>query len=201
MFLLLNRVMRLGVALVLLGGVGLLWRERERARPAWDLLELWRDARWEWPAGPARVPVTGLGIYEPLGLQVRDTNGLPWNIGLAAVKPIVPLGLAGRGARPAEREAADAFRAHLLAAVKGQPLELAVTVSSPSRTAVAFVQAGPALLQQRLLAEGWVRLEPAEARLLPLREQYALRVAERTARREKRGGWADALRPPAGLPR
>ncbi|MFM8357571.1 MAG: hypothetical protein ACKOET_03355 [Verrucomicrobiota bacterium] len=173
----------------------------EHARPAWDYFELWRDANWAFADPPARVPVKGQGIYEPLSLQVRDTNGLPWNVGLAAVKPLVPLGLTVRSPRPAEREVGGAFRTNLLAAVKDQELELAVMVASPNRTAVAFVYAGPELLQQRLLAEGWVRLEPAEARLLPLREQYALRLAERTARREKRGGWAEELRPPAGPPR
>lgn len=195
MFVFLNRVMRLTVAALLLTGLWLLWGERERARPAWDYFELWRDANWAFAQEPARVLVTGQGIYEPLGLQVRDTNGLPWNVGLAAVKPLVPLGLTLRSSWPKERELGSLLRSNLLAVVKDQPLDLAITVASPNRTAVAFVYAGSELLQERLLREGWARLEPAEGRTLPLRQQYGLRVAERTARREKRGAWADGLRP------
>ena len=185
-FLLLNRALRVLVVGLGILGVWMVWERRERARPWMDLYVVWEQAGYRSPPGISSSPAVVTKVLTENVLQVRDTNGVIWNIGLAGLGGVL-VDLED----PRMRRFASETRTNLAERLVGQPVTLALTDAQPNRTGMGFVYVGTnsESLAIDLVSRGRLRWLEESTRMLPLREQALLKGADRRARGEKVGLW------------
>jgi len=166
-----------------------LYTQRARLQPAWDYGELvWKQDR----TAPAQLTVltgTVMRVHTPTGFQLRDQAGALYNYGLA--------GVAAPGTNRTTAESARLLEAQALTNLTrwlaGKSVRLEVTLENPAtRTGLGQTWLGDTNINQRLLAEGLGVLNRDQIRRLPLEEQYRLVQAERAARANRRGIWAES---------
>lgn len=175
------------VALYGLIGFGLwsLWQRRETARPLVDAYALWHGVRYEFPKPLPRMKVTVLRCNSDSSVLVRSEDGTKWNFGFAAFAP--GFSVEGQELSPDRSFYTNRF-AQMKEQLVGRELEIGYTVLSQG-TGLGFFYDGTNMIDREWIAEGFRALDPASARVLPLREQYELRLADRASRQETRGGW------------
>lgn len=188
-FIFLNRVLRITVLGLGLVALWMLWERRERARPLLDLYVVWEGAGYRLPAPLDRTPVVVTRAITENVLQVKDTNSLVWNMGLAGLG-----GVFADGQDPRWRSFALQTRSNLMADLVGRNAALAVVSTQNNRTGLGFLYVGTNShnLAIDLVAEGRLRWLEDSTRMLPLREQAMLRAADRRARGERLGLWRSA---------
>jgi hypothetical protein len=186
LFLLLNRVLRITVLGLGLVALWALWERRERARPLLDLYVVWEGAGYRVPPPMDRTPVVVTRAVTENVIQVKDTNGLAWNVGLAGLG-----GVFTDGQDPRWRSFALQTRSNLMMSLVGRSAALAVVSTQSNRTALGFLYIGTNSqnLAVDLVTTGRLRWLEDSARMLPLREQALLRAADRRARGERVGLW------------
>lgn len=189
LFLFLNRVVRITVLGLGLVALWMLWERRERARPLLDLYVVWEGAGYRLPAPMDRTPVVVTRAITENVLQVKDTNGLAWNVGLAGLG-----GVFTDGQDPRWRSFAVQTRSNLMMSLVGRNASLALVSTQSNLTGLGFLYVGTNSqnLAVDLVAEGRLRWLEDSARMLPLREQALLRAADRRAREERLGLWRSA---------
>ncbi len=183
----LNRLLRLAIAVGWCAAAYGVWTQRERARPAVDYYTLWRDAGWQRPdplprwSGEFRRPVSP-GVVEAV-----DEHQSRWKFGLrglATVNPEDPRHAA------TNRWFLRQTLTNLTRELAGLPIEIGTVGSAEGRTGSGFLYVDGHLVQAGWVRAGRYRLRVEDCRVLPLSEQYELRVAEREARRERLGLWS-----------
>ncbi|MFO1457902.1 MAG: hypothetical protein U1G08_00735 [Verrucomicrobiota bacterium] len=186
LFLLLNRVLRVTVLGLGLLALWALWERRERARPLVDLYVVWEGAGYRLPPPLDRAPVVVTRAVTENVIQVKDTNGLAWNVGLAGLG-----GVYTDEQDPRWRSFALQTRSNLTLSLVGRSASLAIVSTQSNRTALGFLYVGTNSqnLAMDLVTEGRLRWLEDSTRMLPLREQALLRAADRRARRERVGLW------------
>ncbi|MBX3732815.1 MAG: hypothetical protein KF791_09480 [Verrucomicrobiae bacterium] len=187
LFLALNRLLRALVVGLMLLGVWMLWERRERARPWLDLYVLWEACGYKAPPPVDTTPVLVVKVLAENVIQARDTNKVVWNVGLEGLR-----GAVTDGDTPRLRKFAYATQTNLTGRLVGRTVDLAITQTLPDRVARGFVYEGTnaSSLALELVASGRLRWVEDSTRMLPLREQVALRGADRRARDEGLGLWA-----------
>jgi len=186
MFHFLNRLMRGCVLACWLGAAWVVWSHRDRAKPLLDYFALWKGSNWSAPAPLPRMAGTGVRMLGPVNFQMRTEEDQAWNVGLVGADT-------NGWSRGAEgRRLALELRGALSNSVVGGRVELAVTLTNPpTRTGLGFAYLdGTNSLLQGWVERGWVKVDEAACRALPISEQYALRMAERRAREAGLGVWA-----------
>lgn len=163
----------------------LLWRERERARPLVDYYVLWRDSGWARATPLPRMTGTVVKVIGDGVVQFRSDSGVTWNLGQQGI---------GTNALPPTPESAKFVvetRRMLAARLERQPVEFAFTQTNALRTGLGYfyLQQTNSLLHS-FVEEGRWTVKTSDTRILPLREQYRLRLAERRARESTNGVWA-----------
>ncbi|MBL9174023.1 MAG: hypothetical protein JNL10_10855 [Verrucomicrobiales bacterium] len=189
-FLVLNRVLRIAVLGLGLGALWMLWERRERARPLLDLYVVWEGVGYRVPPPLERTPVVVTRAITENVLQVKDTNGLAWNVGLAGLG-----GVFTDGQDPRWRSFALQTRSNLMVSLVGRSASLAIVSSQSNRTALGFLYVGTNSqnLAVDLVTDGRLRWLEDSTRMLPLREQALLRAADRRARGERLGLWRSTV--------
>lgn len=179
--------MKLAVAALWAGMAFLLWQQRERARPLMDLYEAWRDAGYQEPPPLPRLEGTIVKALPGGALQIKDAKGQTYNLTLAGADGMD----AGLSRDPMRLRRAAELRTNLTARLAGQPVEFAYTLLQPNRTGVGFAYLGTnqVNLTMDLVASGQAKIIDKAVHVLPLREQMALRAAERKAQTERLGLW------------
>ena len=191
MFQFLHRVMKLSVVALWLSMAFLVWQQRERGRPLVDLYEAWRDAGYQEPQPLPRLEGTVLRVLGENTIQLKATNGITYNLTMAGTADLGPVGTP----EPGRRQFAAETSSNLSTRLVGQPVEFAYTLLQANHTGVGFAYVGTNRLSVTLalVAEGRGKLMPQALRVLPLREQLALRAADRAAQAERQGlcgqGW------------
>ncbi len=193
LFQFLNRCLRAFVWLCWLGAAAGLWVQRDRALPLVDYFVIWRDANWSKPAPLPRMNGRVVKLLGESVVQFRADSGMTWNLGLQGCDtnglPPGPEGL----------KLVTERQKQLWTLVEGRPIEFALTVTNASRTGLGyFYTESTNSVLERLVAEGRCGVRTEETRVLPIGEQYRLRVAQRRARSEGLGMWAPATNAVAG---
>lgn len=185
-FVLLNRALRALVLGLLALAVWMLWERRESARPWVDLYSVWEDAGYRVPDPLPSTPAVVTKVLTENILQVRDTNGITWNVGLAGLG-----GVLVDGQDPRWRKFASETRTNLAERLMGRSIRMDWTETQPNRTGLGFVYLGTnsESLAVDLVSKGRLRWLEASSRMLPLREQAQLKGADRRARAQKVGLW------------
>lgn len=180
-----NLAARAAVYAAIAVGMWSLWQRREVARPLVDAYAVWHGVRYEFPEPLPRMKVTVLRCNSDSSVSVRAADGTKWNFGFAAFAPAF-------SAEGLEIAPDRSFYTNRFAQMKhdmvGRELEIGYTVLSQG-TGLGFFYDGTNLVDREWIAEGLRPLNPEAARVLPLREQYRLRLADRSSREEHRGGW------------
>ncbi|MCW5557680.1 MAG: hypothetical protein KIT22_07600 [Verrucomicrobiae bacterium] len=186
LFVFLNRLLRAAVIGLVLLAVWMLWDRRGWARPWVDLYVVWEEAGYRAPDPPALTPVTVVKVLEENVIQVRDTNRVVWNVGLAGLG-----GVLTDGVSPQWRRFATETRTNLAAQLTGKSLQLAFTETAANRTARGFFywSTNRESLALELVSSGRLRWLEESTRMLPLREQVMLKGADRRAREDQAGLW------------
>ncbi len=187
MFVFLNRLYRLVVVGLLAAGVWLVWSQREKARPALDHYQLWANAGYR---VPDPLPMMTGRVERVLGeasVQITGPDGRPWNIGLQGLSGVPPEERAAR--LPARRFARETV-SEMNDRLRGREIVLGVVLTNSNRTGLGFLYLTNHLVHEEWVASGRLALDPSQVRQLPLGEQYALRLADRSARRRGLGLWA-----------
>lgn len=184
-FRLLNRCLQAFVWLCWLGAATGLWIQRDRALPLVDYFVIWRDANWSKPAPLPRMSGQVARVLGETMVQFRSDSGVTWNLGQQGCETNgLPPGLEGL------RLVVDT-RKQLGTLLDGRPVEFALTVTNASRTGLGYFYTEKTnSVLEALVAEGRCGVRTEETRVLPMGEQYRLRVAERRARAERKGRWA-----------
>lgn len=186
LFVALNRLLRAAVIGLACLALWMVWERRERARPWLDLYSLWEAAGYEIPDPLPLVPVTVTKVLEENVVQVRDTNRVVWNIGLAGLGGVLTDGVA-----PQWRLFATETRTNLAARLAGQPMFLAFTETAANRTGRGFLywSTNRESLALELVSSGRLRWLEESTRMLPLWDQVLLKGADRRARAAQVGLW------------
>jgi len=185
MFHFLNRCLRAFVWACWIGAGTALWFQREQARPLVDYFVLWRDVNWSSPAPLPRMSGKVVRILGESIVQLRADDGIVWNLGLQGCETNLPL-----SGNDGVRFGAETRR-RLGTNIEGRPVEFALTITNASRTGLGFFyleKTNNVLLL--LVEEGRCGVKAAETRVLPIQEQYRLRLAERRARANGVGRWS-----------
>lgn len=193
LFQILNRCLRGFVWLCWLSAAVALWMQRERALPLVDYFVIWRDANWSKPPPLPRMNGQVVRVLGETVVQFRSDSGVTWNLGLQGCETNgLPPGLEGL-------RLVGETRKQLGTLLTGRPVEFALTVTNASRTGLGYfyTEATNSVLE-RLVTEGRCGVKAEETRVLPIGEQYRLRVAERRARAEGMGRWAPSTNGVAG---
>jgi hypothetical protein len=184
MFHFLNRCLHGFIWMCWIAAAAALWTQREHARPVVDYAVILRDANW---SSPPLLPRFSGKVTRVLGesiVQFKADDGTVWNLGLQGCETNgLPAGIEGL------RFVAETRR-HLTNALVGRPVEFAFTQTNVTRTGLGYFyldSTNSVLLG--LVEAGRCGVKTPETRVLPLREQYQLRVAERQARTAKEGRW------------
>lgn len=183
----LNRLVRAVIVLGWCAAALGVWTQRERARPAVDYYVLWRDAGWQRPVPLPRWSGEFRRSISPGLLELVDDRQAKWRVslrGLATVNPDDPRhGLTNRW-----------FLRQVLTNVTreltGKSLEIGSVGTAGNREITGFVYREGQLLQSAWVRAGWYRLRAEDCRILPLGEQYELRLAEREAQKQRAGLWS-----------
>ena len=196
MFLLLHRLMRLGVVALWLGLAFLLWEQRERGRPLVDLYEAWRDSGYQQPPALPRMEGRVARVLGENTIQFRTAEGETFNLTIAGATG----GIAGPAQDISRRQFAAETCSNLTARFRGQPVSFAHTLLQPNHAGVGFAYVGTNQqnVTVELVAEGRGKLVKQALRVLPLREQAALRAADRAAQAGRKGLWAQGSDTTAG---
>jgi len=186
LFVFLNRLLRAAVIGLACLAVWMVWQRREVARPWFDLYSVWERAGYEMPDPLPLTPVTVIKVLEENVLQVRDTNQVVWNVGLAGVGGVLTEGVA-----PQWRLFATETRTNLASRLVGKQVQLAFTETAANRTARGFVywSTNRESLVLELVSSGRLRWLEESTRMLPLWEQVMLKGADRRARAAQAGLW------------
>jgi hypothetical protein len=167
-----------------------LWTQRERAYPLLDQYQLWRDVNWSPPPPLPRMEATVVRPLSEAMVQIKAADGRLWNVGLLGV---------GTNNLPITREGirwnAEA-RTNLAQRLAGRSVEFAWTQTNVTRTALGFVYVDGTNHLLGAVRDGLLVLKPEDARVLPMGEQYRLRVADRAARADGAGRWGLTNSPP-----
>jgi hypothetical protein len=186
MFHWLNRIVRGVIILGWCAAAYGVWTQRERARPAVDYYALFRDADWQRPPPLPRWNGEFVRMVSPGLVELVDERGAKWRFGLqglATVNPDLP------PHAPTNRWFLKQNYTNLMRELKGASLEIGVISTNLDRTGVGFLYRTNHLAHVDWVETGRYRLRPQECRMLPLPEQYALRLADREARRTTAGIW------------
>lgn len=182
-----HRVWQALVAGLLLGALFWIWTERERGRPVVDVVAMWNANDWKVPEPLTQANGVVTKVMEENVVQLRDDQGVLWNVGLEGLA-----GVYGDGRDPVRRRFAATTKSNLTEQIQGQTVTIGWSLVQPNRTGLGFVYLGTnhQSLAVQKVADGRLRWDPAKTRVLPLREQAALRAADRLARQGRRGLWA-----------
>ncbi|MBN8247882.1 MAG: hypothetical protein J0L84_10610, partial [Verrucomicrobia bacterium] len=93
LFVALNRLMRAAVIGLACLALWMVWERRERARPWLDLYSVWEGAGHDTPPSLPLTPVVVTKVLEENVVQVRDTNRVVWNVGLAGLGGVLTDGV------------------------------------------------------------------------------------------------------------
>lgn len=192
MFIFLNRVVRGVVIAFWLAAAFLMWSQRERALPLVDQYQLWRDVNWSQPSPLPRMEATVVRSLGETSVQLKAVDGVLWNVGLVGGETNgLPLTAAGfKWSAEARRE--------LAGRLAGRRVEFAWTRTNVTRTALGFLYVDGTNSLVGAVQDGLLVLKPEDVRVLPVREQYALRLADRAARADGAGRWGLTNAVPSG---
>jgi hypothetical protein len=187
MFRWMNRVYRALWVLAALAIAFLLWQQRGRMRPVIDYYQLWHNVDFNFPKEPERVPVELVRVLSETVVHVRDKDGVLWAVGLQAAE-----GISGQVLRRSEkaRDWSQSVREEITEALEAGSLKVAMVSRNPNRTASGFLYLDEELYLEEMVSRGWVILKPEAARVLPLKQQHALRLADRHSRAQGLGLWS-----------
>lgn len=192
MFRWLNRLYR---ALWILIGIlilALLWNQRYRVLPAKDYYTLWHQVDYNFPSALSTQPVELVRVVSETIFHVRDKEGTLWALALSGCEGVSGLELQ----RSKDlRDWTAEVRSEMTELLEAGTIEVAFQSKNMNRTANGFLYLDGELFLVRMVAEGWVRMRGESTKTLPLREQYALLLADREARAEVRGVWDPDLNP------
>lgn len=169
--------------------VWMVWERRERARPVVDLYSAWEMAGYQVPESSPPTTVVMTRVLSENVVQVRDTNGVVWNVGLAGLGGVLTEGVA-----PRWRGFANETRTNLMVQLTGQPIQLVFTDAQPNHTGMGFFYLGSKSesLALDLVSRGRLRFLADSARMLPLTEQAQLKGADRKTRQDRVGLWSQS---------
>ncbi len=184
MFIFLNRLLKGFVIASWLAAAVALWSQRERARPLVDQYQLWHDVNWSQPSPLPRIDVTAVRMVGATTVQLRTPDRQLLNAGLLA------LDASGVPLNPAGMRWATGITTNLARRLAGRNVGFAYTLTNASRTGLGFLIVDGTNLVHEAVREGWFALKPEEARVLPVAEQYQLRLEDRAARAAGAGRWA-----------
>lgn len=189
LFIILNRILRTLVVGVGLLALWMLWERREAARPWMDLYVVWEAAGYRLPPPLSPTPVVVTKVLAENVIQIRDTNGVAWNVGLAGLG-----GVSTEGQEVFWRQFATQTRTNLADRLVGRRIGFAFSATQPNHTGLGFVYLGTnsESLALDLVARGRLRWLEDSTRMLPLGEQVLLKGADRQAREQKVGLWKRA---------
>ncbi len=193
LFQFLNRCLRAFVWLCWLAAAAGLWMQRDRALPLVDYFVIWQDVKWARPAPLPRMEGRVVRVLGETMVQFRSNAGVTWNLGLQGCETNgLPSGLEG------VRLVVDT-RKQLGTLLDGRSVEFALTVTNASRTGLGYLYTDKTnSVLEALVSEGRCGVKTEETRVLPIGEQYRLRVAERRARADGMGRWAPSTNAVAG---
>ncbi|MEN9674871.1 MAG: hypothetical protein RIS76_767 [Verrucomicrobiota bacterium] len=185
-FVLLNRGLRFLIVSMVLLALWMVWERRERARPWLDLYVVWDEAGYRIPPPLSRTPAVVTRVVSENVLQIRDTNGVTWNVGLAGLG-----GVLTDGVEPRWRRFANQTRTNLTEQLVGSPVLISFTETQVNRTGMGFVYLGTNAesLALDLVSHGRLRWLKDSTRMLPLTEQAKLKGVDRQARKDQIGLW------------
>jgi len=185
-FVLLNRGLRCLILGMVLLALWLVWERRERARPWLDLYVVWDEVDYRIPPPLPRIPAVVTRVVSENVLQVRDTNGVTWNVGLAGLG-----GVLTDGVEPRWQRFANQTRTNLTEQLVGNPVLIAFTETQVNRTGMGFFYIGTnsESLALDLVSRGRLRWLKESTRMLPLNEQAKLKAIDRRARQDQIGLW------------
>ncbi|MHB1306525.1 MAG: thermonuclease family protein [Limisphaerales bacterium] len=187
MFRILHRLYVAGLWLVWMLAAFAVYEQRALVAPLRELGELiWNQDR---ESSPPRTRLVGTvrSVYSGDGFQLKDDAGYLFNYGLAGVDaPKAEAALS-----PLDLQTARGSRSNLAALLVDRRVEIEVTRANPeTRTGLGLVRAEGTNLNTLVLASGWAELRREQIRGLPLKEQFAMVLAEQSARRRGMGLWA-----------
>ncbi len=164
------------------------YEKRAALQPAFDYAELvWQHdfrAAGDLPQLDGKVTE----IFAGDSFQFEDKNGYAFNYGLAGVA--APR--ANRGAPAELQRLAGDSRTNLSQLLAGRPVTVSVTLANPqTRTGLGLVHHGDTNVNVAMLAAGQGRLNLEQIRTLPLRDEFEMLRAERSARRQRLGIWGE----------
>ena len=191
MFRFLNRCLRAVIWGFWIAMAVLVWSQREHARPLVDYYVLWQDLNWTRPPELPRMSGTVTKVLGEGIVQVRTPAGVAWNLGQQGHDTNgIPVSREGLQFVAENRRL---FGEHLM----GREVQFAFTqTNAVLRTGLGFLYTDATnSVLAHFVKEGRWSVKPTESRLLPLREQYELRVGERRAREAALGRWAPAPAP------
>lgn len=189
MFLLLNRLMRMGVLGIWIAAGYWVWTQRELGRPLLDFVLLLDAAGWKEPAELNMLEGTVVKVVTDTGVFVKDAEGKTWSFGLVGVHPT--------SQDPRLLEFASDTRDVLGDRLMDRPVRIAIVSMNPQRAGFGYLYAGTndMGLAVEMVSEGRWRLHAESARVLPLMEQVRLHAADRKARAREIGMWAHGHEP------
>lgn len=188
MFFLLNRILRgifIGIWVLILVYV---YQQRAVFYPALDFvqaLKIRQDYKLN-IVGEVTGEVTK--VQEDFIFQMKSTNGLNFSLRLAGLELQTPDILKPKEAA----EMKEATQEQLEKLISSKKVRVALTVLSEQRTGAGLVYAGPTNVNASLVRAGRAQLKREYLRGVPLRELYALVQAERLAKEDKAGIWAES---------
>jgi len=161
-----------------------IYQRRAALAPVGDLVELlWNQDRRASPDRPRLIGRVN-AVYAGDGVQLRDDRGSLFNYGLAGVA--APH--ADEHSSPADRQRAAHSRTNLARLVLHQRVEIEVTRGNPeTRTGLGLLWLGPTNVNVSVLAAGDGTLRRDQIRALPLKVQWTMVGAERSARESRPG--------------
>lgn len=187
MFHWLNRTLRAFIVLCWCVAAYAVWTQRERARPAIDYYVLFRDAEWQRPDPLPQFAGEFRRLVSPGLIEVAAENGAKWRFGLAGLATVNP-------DLPPHASTNRWFLrqnyTNLTRELSGAPIQIGLVNTNLDRTGTGFLYRSNRLVHVDWVRSGRYRLRPEDCRILPLREQYQLRLADREAQRAAAGIWA-----------
>ena len=193
MFFVLHRLAQAIFGLMVAALLVFLYQKRQVAQPVVDYYELWRASRgmeriYRGEMSGQVVTVTGGDLF-----QVKGTDGFVYGFRLAGLE--APL----RPQRPNKEHMLhfNQSKSQLTSLILSNRVRVAFTHLSESRAGVGMTYvSGTNNVNVRLLESGMAWINSNALRMLPLRDQYALLLAERSAQQQKLGCWNLTTNPP-----
>ena len=188
MFFILRRIVLTIFGLLVAGLLFCLYQKRIVAQPLFDYYALWNASR-----GVQRAYVGELTgqVTAVLGgdlFQVKGRDGGIYNFRLAAVQA------PQRSAATSKelQRLANLSKTNLVSLILSNQVKVAFTYMNEFRGGVGITYVNDTNnVNARMLEAGLVWINTNGLRTLPLRDQYALVLAERKAKEQRLGGWND----------